>query len=71
MARSTRRGLADEAGVTTLAAVVVLPAVILIVSAVAQFGVYYHAANLATAAARVVTPASSASPRRVERAIAL
>lgn len=35
----------------TLAAVLVLPAVIVLVSAVAQFVVYYHAANLATAAA--------------------
>lgn len=51
MVRSARRGPADEAGVATLAAVAVLPAVILLVSAVAQFVVYYHAANLATAAA--------------------
>jgi Flp pilus assembly protein TadG len=42
----------DEVGVATLALVLVIPAVVLLVSTVAQFVVYYHASHLATAAAQ-------------------
>ena len=41
-----------EAGVTSLSIVLVIPAVLLATSAVAQMVVYYHASNLATAAAQ-------------------
>jgi Flp pilus assembly protein TadG len=42
----------DESGVATLAVVLVIPAVLFLVSTVAQFVVYYHASHLATAAAQ-------------------
>jgi Flp pilus assembly protein TadG len=41
-----------ESGVATLAVVLVIPAVLFLVSTVAQFVVYYHATHLATAAAQ-------------------
>ena len=44
-----RRG---ESGAATLAVVLVIPAVLFLVSTVAQFVVYYHASHLATAAAQ-------------------
>jgi Flp pilus assembly protein TadG len=50
--RCARRGQGEEAGVATLAVVLVLPAVLLLVSTVAQFVVYYHATHVATAAAQ-------------------
>lgn len=52
----------------TLAAVLVLPAVILLVSAVAQFVVYYHAANLATAAAQDALRAAQLADATAEEA---
>ena len=42
----------DEAGITSLSVVLVVPAVLFLTSAVAQMVVYYHASNLATAAAQ-------------------
>ncbi len=42
----------DESGVATLAVVLVIPAVLFLVSTVAQLAVYYHASHLATAAAQ-------------------
>ena len=50
--RRLRRG---ESGVTSLAVVLVVPAVLLLTSAVAQMVVFYHASNLATAAAQEAT----------------
>jgi Flp pilus assembly protein TadG len=49
--RWTARAQGEEAGVATLAVVLVVPAVLLLVSTVAQFVVYYHATHVATAAA--------------------
>jgi hypothetical protein len=49
--RWAKRGRGEEAGMATLAVVLVLPAVLLLVSTVAQFVVYYHATHVATAAA--------------------
>jgi Flp pilus assembly protein TadG len=46
-----RRGH-GEAGIATLAAVLVMPAVVLVIMTVAQAVVYYHASHLATAAAQ-------------------
>ena len=66
--RPAGRLRADEAGAATLAAVLVLPAVILLVSAVAQFVVYYHAANLATAAAADALRAAQLADGSVEEA---
>jgi hypothetical protein len=50
--RRARRAQGEEAGVATLAVVLVVPAVLLLVSTVAQFVVYYHATHVATAAAQ-------------------
>lgn len=47
-----RRRSRGEAGVATLALVLVMPAVILLLMTVAQFVVYYHASHMATAAAQ-------------------
>jgi hypothetical protein len=49
--RLTARAQGEEAGVATLAVVLVVPAVLFLVSTVAQFVVYYHATHVATAAA--------------------
>ncbi len=43
---------AAESGASTLTVVLVLPVVLFLVSTVAQFVVYYHAAHVATAAAQ-------------------
>ena len=53
--RAGRRLRRGESGVTSLAVVLVVPAVLLLTSAVAQMVVYYHASNLATAAAQEAT----------------
>ena len=50
--RAGRRTFRGESGVTSLSVVLVVPAVLLITSAVAQMVVYYHASNLAEAAAQ-------------------
>ena len=42
----------DEAGLATLALVLIIPAVVALVAAVAQYVVYYHADHLALAAAQ-------------------
>ena len=52
MGRGAGRG---ESGASTLAVVLVVPAVLFMTSAVAQLVVYYHASNLATAAAQEAT----------------
>lgn len=41
-----------EAGIATLAAVLLMPAVVLVIMTIAQAVVYYHASHLATAAAQ-------------------
>ena len=50
--RAGRRTGRGESGTTSLSIVLVVPAVLLITSAVAQMVVYYHASHLATAAAQ-------------------
>lgn len=42
----------DESGIATLAATLIMPVVVLLILSVAQYVVYYHASQLATAAAQ-------------------
>lgn len=42
----------DESGIATLAATLIMPIVVLLILSVAQYVVYYHASQLATAAAQ-------------------
>ncbi len=56
--RQWARACGDESGVATLAVVLVIPAVLFLVSTVAQFVVYYHATHLAAAAAQETTRAA-------------
>ena len=51
-ARARPRPARGEAGIATLAAVLLMPAVVLVILTVAQAVVYYHASHLATAAAQ-------------------
>jgi Flp pilus assembly protein TadG len=60
-----RRAASGEAGVSTLEAVLVFPALLLLLMLIIQFAVWYHASDLATAAAQDGTRAA-----RVEGATA-
>jgi Flp pilus assembly protein TadG len=50
--RVRRRRVHGETGIATLAAMLLMPAVVLVILSVAQAVVYYHASHLATAAAQ-------------------
>jgi Flp pilus assembly protein TadG len=60
-----KRAAGDEAGVSTLEAVLVFPALLLLLMLIIQFALWYHAADLATAAAQ-----DGARAARVEGATA-
>ena len=51
-ARARPRRARGEAGIATLAAVLLMPAVVLVIMTVTQAVIYYHASQLATAAAQ-------------------
>jgi hypothetical protein len=46
------RARGEESGVATLAVVLAIPALLFLISTVAQFALYYHASHVATAAAQ-------------------
>jgi hypothetical protein len=47
-----KKGVGGEAGATTLEAVLVFPALLLLLMLIIQFALWYHASDLATAAAQ-------------------
>jgi len=53
-----RRAASGEAGVSTLEAVLVFPALLLLLMLIIQFALWYHASDLATAAAQDGTRAA-------------
>ena len=53
-----KRAAGDEAGVSTLEAVLVFPALLLLLMLIIQFALWYHASDLATAAAQDGTRAA-------------